>query len=537
LTIKDGERMKVCRVSEIRELDNRAQKKFLLSEEVLMENAGAAVYSAILKELGIKDKKFVIFSGPGNKGGDSFVVARKIHSNGGKIVSVFLLSEKERYRSTARINLERIEKIKIQINELDSVEEAEKSIERVDAIVDGIFGTGLDRNVEGLYKETIELINNSRRKVFAIDIPSGINGDTGWEMGISVEADYTVTFGLPKIGNLLYPGYGRCGKLYLSHISYPLSLQNEDSINIEINIGAKLPTRNPNTTKFDYGPILVVAGASTYHWAPFASAYSFLKSGGGYVYLACPETLVQSIAQTGREIVFLPQKETNSQSLSLRNKAELLEISERMKMVILGPGLSLNEESQQLARELAEEIDKPLLINGDGITAVAKDPEIIKLRKNQTILTPHTGEMARITKMERSEIEKNPVDILQKTTKELNSIIVLKGPHTLIGYPDGKVFINLSGDTSGNAGMATAGSGDILNGTIAAMHGLRLDLNEATRTGVFIHGLAGDLAAKEKGSDGMTAKDILDILPFAVKKYRENFEGISKNYYNKLYII
>ena len=528
--------MKVCRVSEIRDLDDRAQKEFGVSEEVLMENAGEAVYSVILKELGIMERKVVVFCGPGNKGGDGFVVARKIHSSGG-IVKVFLLSDKERYQSSARINLIRIEKMAVQISELESVEEAEESVEKADAIVDGIFGTGLDRNIEGLYKETIELINKSQRKVFAIDIPSGINGDTGREMGISVKADYTITFGLPKIGNLLYPGYGRSGKLYLSHISYPPALQNEDSLRIELNVGVKLPERNPNTTKFDYGPIMIIAGASIYHWAPFASAYSFLKSGGGYVYLACPESLVQSIAQAGREIVFQPQKETDSQSISLENKAELLEASKKMKMVIIGPGLSLNEESQQLIRELAKEIDKPLLIDGDGITAIAKETEIIRERKCHTILTPHTGEMARIAKTERSEIEKNRVAILQKTTKELNAIIVLKGPHTLIGYPDRRVFISLSGDTGGKAGMAKAGSGDVLNGTIAAMYGLGLGLNESVRTGVFIHGLAGDLASKEKGPDGMTAQDILDCLPLAVKYYRENFERISENYYDKCHIV
>jgi NAD(P)H-hydrate epimerase len=208
-----------------------------------------------------------------------------------------------------------------------------------------------------------------------------------------------------------------------------------------------------------------------------------------------------------------------------------------MKMIVMGPGLSLNDETQKLVRELTQEIDKPLLVDGDGITAIAKELEIIKERKGQTILTPHIGEMVRVTNIERSEIEKNRVEILQRTTEELNAIIVLKGPHTLIGYPDGRVFISLSGDTSGRAGMAKAGSGDVLNGTIAGMYGLGLGLDDAVRTGVFIHGLAGDLSANEKGPDGMTAQDILDFLPLAVKYYRENFEKIQENYYDKCHII
>ncbi|KON29315.1 NAD(P)H-hydrate epimerase [miscellaneous Crenarchaeota group archaeon SMTZ1-55] len=528
--------MKVCWVSEIRQLDDRAQRDFGITEEVLMENAGQSVYFVILTELGVQDRNFVIFCGPGNKGGDGFVVARKIHSSGG-LVKVFLLSERGRYRGAARSNLDRIEKMALPIRELGSVDEAADSVENADAIVDGVFGTGLDRNVEGLYKDVIDLINASRRTVVAIDIPSGINGDTGWEMGVSVKADYTITFGLPKLGNLLYPGYGRGGKLFLSHISYPLSLQKEGSLRVELSVGVKLPERSPNTTKFDYGPLLVIAGASTYHWAPFASAYSFLKSGGGYVYLACPASLVPSIAQAGREIVFQPQKETGSHTLSLENRAELLDASQRMLMTIIGPGLSLNEDSQQLVRILAKEIDTPLLIDGDGITAIAQEPETIRERKNPTVLTPHTGEMARLTGIERFEIERTRVDVLQRTAADLNAIIVLKGPHTLIGYPDASVFISLSGDTGGKAGLATAGSGDVLNGTIAAMHALGLGFDDAVRTGVFIHGLAGDLAAQEKGPDGMTARDILNHLPCAVKYYRENFEKITANFYGKCQII
>ena len=206
-------------------------------------------------------------------------------------------------------------------------------------------------------------------------------------------------------------------------------------------------------------------------------------------------------------------------------------------MVVLGPGLSLNEETQNLARELARGIEKPLLVDGDGITALAQEIEIIKERKAETILTPHLGEMARISKIERGEIERNRVNVLQETARKLNAIIVLKGPHTLIGYPDQRVFINVTGATGGKAGMATVGSGDVLNGTIAAMFGLGLNIEEAGRTGVFIHGLSGDMAAKEKGPDGMTAQDILDFLPYAVRHYRENLAVISENLYDTIYVV
>ncbi|MFH1623629.1 MAG: NAD(P)H-hydrate dehydratase [Pseudomonadota bacterium] len=528
--------MKVSRVSEMKQLDRKAGEEFGISTEILMENAGEATYFVIQKEFGIKNKKFIIFCGSGNNGGDGFVVARKIHSNGGD-VKAFLLGRREKYQGSAGRNLEVISKFPIDVKEVESIEEIKDDVFEADAIIDAMLGTGLDRNVEGIYREAIQLVNESKKKVFAIDIASGINGDTGQEMGVSVKADYTITYGLPKVGNLLYPGYGRGGKLYVSHISFPPSLYDSDSFKVEITKPIPIPEREPNTTKMDYGPVLVIAGAANYFWAPHASAYSFLKAGGGYVFLACPKSLAPSVAQSGKEVVFQPQKETSSGSIALESKDDLLELSKGMKMVVLGPGLSLNEETQNLARELAREIEIPLLIDGDGITAVSQEIGILKERKAETILTPHLGEMARITKIERDEIEKNRVDILQDTARKLNAIIVLKGPHSLIGYPDQRAFINVTGATGGKAGMATAGSGDVLNGTIAAMFCLGLNIDEAVRIGVLIHGLSGDLAAKEKGPDGMTAQDILDFLPYAVRYYRENLAKISENLYGTVNIV
>jgi len=217
----------------------------------------------------------------------------------------------------------------------------------------------------------------------------------------------------------------------------------------------------------------------------------------------------------------------------LENRDRLLELSQKMDMVVMGPGLSLTEETQELVRELALEIDKPLLIDGDGISSISKDIELIKKRKSETILTPHLGEMSRITKMAIGKLSKNKINVLQKTAKALNAIIVLKGAHSLIGYPDERVLIN----TSGNPGMATAGSGDVLTGTIAAMLGLGLTLRDAVRMGVFMHGLSGDLAAADKGEDGITAQDIMDYLPATMKCYREDFNEITENLYESIFIV
>jgi len=524
--------MKVSSVEEMRNLDRGAVEEFEIPEMILMENAGLAVYSVIHNEFGIKGKRFLVFCGIGNNGGDGFVVARKLLSNGG-LVKVFLLGDQEKGKGIAKDNLDMISTLPLEIDRLTSIEQITSSLPHCDAVVDAIFGTGLMREVGGIYREVIEAINESQTVVFSVDIPSGVNGDTGRIMGCAIKADYTITFGLPKLGNLLYPGFDLCGKLYVTHISFPPSLYDTDSIRVETNNPLQIPKRGEDTHKGSYGKALFIAGSSNYLGAPYFSALSFLKGGGGLSYLASPESITNFLANKGSEIVFVPQKETDKGSLSLKARDHLLEFSDRVDMVIIGPGLSLHEETQELARELAAEIKKPLIIDGDGITAISKDMDIIRKRKEETILTPHLGEMSRITRTDTGEIQKNKIPLLFKTCKELHTTIILKGAHTLIGYPDERIFINMSG----NPGMATAGSGDVLVGSIAAMFGLGLSIEESTRMGVFIHGMAGDFAIKDIGMDGIIAGDIMNCLPEAVRYCREHFADIMKNIYECIYTI
>lgn len=514
--------MKISSVSEMRGLDKTAIEVFGIKEELLMENAGEATYFVIQKEFGITGKNFVVFCGIGNNGGDGFVIARKINSSGGK-VKVFILGDRGKYKGAAKLNLDIISRLKIEIREIKSVDAVRIDVAHSDAIVDAIFGTGLIREVAGLYRDVIELINNSEKTIFSADIPSGVAGDTGRVMGIAVKADYTVTFGLPKLGNMLFPGHDFCGKLFVTHISFPPEIYGSDALKVGINRPKSLPPRDKDAHKGSVGQVLFVAGASNYFGAPYFSALSFLKAGGGYSRLAAPASITPYIAGKGSEIVFVPQRETASGSISLENKDFLLNLSAKMDMVVLGPGLSLDEETQSLARELAKKIDRPLLIDGDGITAISKNLQIIKERRSATILTPHPGEMSKITGMDIREIDANKIGILQRISRELNAIVVLKGGRSLIGFPDERVFMNMSG----NPGMATAGSGDVLVGAIAAMFGLGLDIGDSVLKGVFIHGLAGDLAAEEKGEDGITAQDILDHLPLALKMDRD---GLSQTY-------
>jgi NAD(P)H-hydrate epimerase len=507
--------MKLASVEEMRLMDRYAIEKLGIAEEILMENAGIAAINVLQNESDIKGRKFVVFCGSGNNGGDGLVIARLLHSLGYQ-VKVFLLADKNKFRGAAQTNMVIIDKLPIEVFNLKNAAAAKKDVAHCDLIVDAIFGTGLDRDVAGLAADVIALINKSKKKVLSLDIPSGVNGNTGQILGVAVKADYTATFGLPKIGNMFYPGYELGGGLFVSHISFPPSLTESNDLQIATNDYVALPQRPSEAYKGSVGDVLFIAGAVGYYGAPYFAAMSFLKAGGGYARLAAPQSMIGKLAVKGREIVYLPQEETAAGSIAVKCKNKLLEASVKMDMVVIGPGLSLQEETVRLVKELVRAIKVPLLIDGDGLTAIAENLEILRSRKAATILTPHLGEMARLTGRPAAEISAAKIAVLQETAKKLNSIIVLKGAHSLIGCADGRVYINLSG----NAGMATAGSGDVLTGCIAAMYGLGLKPDEATRKAVFLHGYAGDLAAAKKGVDGITARDIMEYLPQALKNDR-----------------
>ncbi|RUA02952.1 MAG: bifunctional ADP-dependent NAD(P)H-hydrate dehydratase/NAD(P)H-hydrate epimerase [Deltaproteobacteria bacterium] len=468
--------MKVSNVSQMRKLDQTAIDTYGIADELLMENAGLAVFEVIREKIGVRGKRILIFSGAGNNGGDGFVVARKIHAGGGR-ARVAVLGNPEKYRGAARLNWEIANRLPIEITPVDSIADLARELTHCDAVVDAIFGTGLTRNVEGIYAETIRTINQSGRPVISVDIPSGVHGDTGRIMGVAIKADDTVTFGLPKYGNLLYPGFSHNGHLFVTHISFPPAMYDTDAIKVEVNAPPPLPDRNPTGHKGTFGDALFIAGASSYYGAPWLAAQAFLNAGGGYSRLACPAGMVPTLAGNGSELVFIPQQQTASGSISPANEPDLIRAAETVDIVVIGPGISLDSGTRDLVRSMTAEIDKPLILDGDGITAICDEPAVVRNRPAPTVLTPHLGEMSRLTGKKTGAIQENPVAVLQQTARELDVIIVLKGAHSLIGFPDERVYINLSG----NDGMATAGSGDVLTGTIAAMYGLGLSFGKAVR--------------------------------------------------------
>ena len=517
--------MKVSSVETMRGMDRQAIQRYGIPELLLMEHAGMAAVQVLARHYPVAGKRWVVLCGAGNNGGDGLVVARLLHSRGADVVTV-LLGDPARFGEAAAANLAIVRQMGLTLHTgLDGGQLA-GLLGPCDGIVDGLLGTGIARPVEGLYAAAIDAANRSGKPVVSLDIPSGVQGDTGVVLGTAVRAAHTITFGLPKPGNLLYPGYEQGGQLWVSHIGFPAALTIDPTLPLAVNEPVPLPSRAATGHKGSFGDALFVAGAGAYFGAPYLSATAFIKAGGGYGRLATPARVAAVVAGRTPELVFMPQVETESHSIAHENRDRLVEAAAKSDFVVIGPGTSLQAETQDLLRDLTAGVDKPLLIDGDAITAVSQAHDLVRRRTAPTVITPHLGEFARLAGETRDAIAADPLGALRRLCADLNSVIVMKGAHTAVGYPDGRVYINLSG----NAGMATAGSGDVLTGTIAAMAGLGLGFDDAVRMGVFVHGLAGDLAADQLGQDGMTAEDILAALPAALRLCRSQAQDALAQY-------
>lgn len=510
--------MIVVNTDQMRNLDRKAVEEYGIPEELLMENAGESTYFALKKEFGLDKGPITCVCGVGNNGGDGLVVARKLYSMG-QDVFVYIIGNPDRYRGPARVNFEILKKIGIPFEILRDLSSFERRISKSYLIVDAIFGTGLQRSVEGVYGDVISIINGSQKKILSIDIPSGINGDNGNVMGIAVKADLTVTYGLCKYGNLLSPGFDYNGRLYLTHISFPPQMYEGNEYKVRINKGPSLPPRPRYGHKGTFGHVVFVGGAQSYYGAPVFSSLSFLKAGGGYSILAAPKSMIPYLANRANEVVFMPMEETSDGYLASSNLERLLELSEKAGFIVLGPGMGVSEEGRRLLSGLIAKVKVPILIDGDGLTLLSKEMELLKKERPPIILTPHPKEMERLSGVSMKAFLERPIESLREFSSTCGSIVVYKTARTLIAYPNGDVYINITG----NSGMGTAGSGDVLTGIVAAIYCLTKDMELAARAGVFIHGVAGDIAAIKKGEEGITANDILEAVPYAMRYLREGF--------------
>ncbi len=512
--------MKVALAKQMHEIDEMANEIFGLPEIALMENAGHRVFLAVLKILGNADKKSIcVLSGSGNNGGDALVTARFLANRGARI-KVFLIGNPNHRTESLNIQIKILREMGIEIVQLENDRAWERlqiTLRFCDAIIDGILGTGFFGEMRPSALRLIRLANSANKPVISIDIPSGVASDTGAVTGEAINARCTVTLGLPKIGHYVCPGANHIGELIIDDIGIPQKLLTEDIhqtlIDAEL-AKTLLPARNRDVHKGSCGKILIIAGSRGMTGAATLASMSALKAGAGLVTLAVPESLNDLYEVKLTEVMTASLYEIKSGIIAGENALNtLLNLAGKMDAVLIGPGLGRDADTIDLVRKFVSAVDKPLILDADAIFAFNGALEELKSCKQIPILTPHLGELAALLDTTVNELREFLIVNVRKVAQDLRAMIVAKSECTIIAYPNGEVFIS----ALGNSGMATAGSGDVLAGTIA---GLMKQTPFAPLAGVYLHGTAGDIAAQFKG-EGLIASDIMENLPVAIKKLRE----------------
>jgi ADP-dependent NAD(P)H-hydrate dehydratase / NAD(P)H-hydrate epimerase len=515
--------MKILTAEQIREIDRLSTKQFAIPSILLMENAGMRVVEALEERFeDLEELTIAILCGRGNNGGDGFVVARQLIQKG-SYPFVFLFAEENEVKGDAKTNLEILKAIgcppTVVTNEHDWYEERLEVID-ADIIVDALFGTGLSKPITGLYKSVVETLDDfARATVVSVDVPSGLETNHSRVIGPAVEADLTVTFTGLKPCLVLPPSHDFAGDVIVADIGNPHELLESGELNLHLIEPSLFPKaqqiREADTNKGDYGKVLVIGGSRGKSGAAAMAGQAALRSGAGLVTVATASGILPSIAVSMPELMTESLAETGEGTIASQDISAIL----RGKTVLaIGPGLTTHSDSAAFVRGVVRDTTLPIVIDADGLNAFVGHTDKIRGDGQARILTPHPGEMARLLGTETAHVVENRVAVARTFATDHKVYVVLKGFRTVVATPDGSVYVN----STGNPGMATGGTGDVLTGMIVGILGQESlgDFVERLCLAVYLHGLAGDLAAEELGEEAMVATDILRFLPAAWKQLR-----------------
>lgn len=513
--------MLLVTAEEMQDMDQKTIHSFGIPGLVLMENAGRGAVEALLSKIKDRDiKKIAVLAGRGNNGGDGFVMARYLMEKG-FIVTTFLLASKEAVKGDAKTNLLLFEKLchpsptssLVEIKSEAELKAKKTQILHHDLFIDAILGTGLNADLKGMIKDTVELMNGSKKPVFSVDIPSGLNADTGKPLGTAVKAFATATFAFAKAGLILYPGNTHTGELSIIDIGIPKFIAEEKKISLSLierqDIAAFFPPREFDSHKGSFGHLLVIAGSTGKTGAAALCANAAMRCGTGLVTLGIAESLHPVMESLVLEPMTQPLPEKEKGFLSENCLADILALLKGKQALALGPGLGTREGTKKLVQGLIEQSPVPLVLDADAVNCIAETLDILKKKTSPAVLTPHPGEMARLCNLSTSDVQADRMGIAGKFAAEFNVILILKGAQTIIALPHGKAFIS----PTGNPGMASGGVGDVLTGMIAGFLAQGLSPEAASLSGVYIHGLCADILAKEMGAFGFLAGDMVRAIP------------------------
>lgn len=506
--------MKVVTGEEMRQIDRITIEERGVPSLTLMEKAGKAVAELTIEEF--SPWNVAIITGKGNNAGDGFVAARYLWQ---RDITVFLymLAGEDELKGDALTNYKRLPEgiNRIRIDE-SNVSQLADELKNDDCIIDALLGTGIKGEVTGLFASVIDAINNANRPVVAVDIPSGLYADDTYFDGKCVDAHLTVTMGLPKLGMVIHPGVEYCGKMRVAPLDFPDDLLNsvqwKHNLLLAKEVRSFFPDRPANSNKKTFGYVLICACSPGMTGAGILSAKAATRSGAGLIYIAVPGQLLPQVETQLVDPVKIPVDDVDGGYFSPASFDALKNLLPRIDAIAIGPGISQHPETKKFVHLLLEKItDKPIVIDADGLNALAGETERIKNHKSPLILTPHPGEMARLLGGDATPeyVQRNRIKVARQFATEHNVILVLKGYRTVVAAPDGEIWIN----PTGNTGLAKGGSGDVLTGLIVGFLAQGVAPIKAALLGVYIHGFAGEITAKRLTERAMTPEDVINFLP------------------------
>ena len=514
--------MRILTADEMREVDRRAIEELGIPGMVLMENAAIGVVDA-LAETYPQAETVAILCGPGNNGGDGLAVARLLDGRGYRL-RIFLLLRNSPPRGDAAVQLEILDRSGLAVERVGPDADLAPVLAACgssDLIVDALFGTGLTRPLAGHFADLIEGLENLPQPVLAVDLPSGLDGSRGEIPGPSWRADLTVTFAAPKVAHIFEPAADLVGRVVVSDLGMPSFLVDEAPGDLHLLVGRELAAclvvRDAPTHKGDFGHALLVGGSPGKSGAVILAARAAVRGGAGLVTAAVPEPILSTVDGGSLEsmTLSLPAKATGTIGSGAIDT--LLEAAAHKQVVAIGPGLGTAESTALAVRRLVAELTLPLVLDADGLNALAGRLADLAGRAAPTVLTPHPGEMGRLLGIATAEVQADRPLAARRAAEQSGAVVVLKGHRTLIADPEGGLYVN----PTGNPGMATGGSGDVLTGLVAAFLAQGYETLVASQLAVYLHGLAGDLVALDSSPEALRAGDLVEVLPRSFSQLRE----------------
>lgn len=511
--------MRVLNTQQMREADRRTRDDVGIPSIVLMENAGRQAVAAMEAAFdGLANSRVGVLCGRGNNGGDGFVIARTLVQRGIDTI-VFLLGSVADVRGDARTNLEILGRIGLTVVEVTNAQEWElhfSEVSECDLLVDAMLGTGFHGRVTGMFETVVADVNDLAVPVVAVDLPTGLSADSHEVDGDAIQASMTVTLAAPKIPLVFPPADTHCGDLVIADIGIPLPLLDEiEGPYLELLTRERMrelvPARTAESHKGDFGRVLVVAGSVGKTGAAHLAAMGALRSGAGLVTVATPRSCVPILASMAPDYMTLPLDESPEGSIDYSALDRVLEFS--ADVIAVGPGLGTSPSTAAFVLGLVERAGVPLVVDADALNAFAQEPERLVARDGvEMIITPHPGEMARLINKGIDAVQHDRLNVARDFASSHRVHVVLKGHRTIIAGPENRAFVNLTG----NPGMATGGTGDVLTGMIAAWLAQLLDPEAASKIAVYLHGSAGDLAEADEGEVSLTATDLVSRVGDAI---------------------